>query len=384
MTGRPRLLMAMGTRPEAVKTAPVALALIEAGLVEPLLLDVGQHPDRVAEGLAPFGLAPDLSWPLHRATGSLAELSTLTATAAQAELEATRPDAVFVQGDTMTALMTGLVAFWNRVPLVHLEAGLRTHDLRQPFPEEGNRALLARIAGLHLAPTVRAVANLAAEGLAGDHVVLTGNTVVDAVAQLLPSAAPIRVGTGPSLLVTVHRRESWGAGIARVCTAIERIAAAVPNARVTVVVHPNPQVSDQVHAALDPVDGVEVIDPLPYPQLLARLAGSDLVLTDSGGISEEAPSFGVPVMVARTVTERPELVEAGGALLVGTDPGAIAAHATRLLLDPAARALMQPRVNPFGDGFASRRCAAAIGWLLGTRGRPREWSPELEYSRQPS
>jgi len=139
-----------------------------------------------------------------------------------------------------------------------------------------------------------------------------------------------------------------------------------------------------VQAALDRVDGVEVIGPLPYPHLLARLAGSDLVLTDSGGISEEAPSFGVPVLVARTVTERPELVEAGGALLVGTDPRAITAHATRLLLDPAARAVMQPRVNPFGDGSASLRCADAIAWLLGCRGRPREWSPELAYSRQPS
>lgn len=381
----------MGTRPEAVKVAPVALALAEAGRVQPVLVDTGQQPGRVAEALAPFGLAPAHNLRLRRETGSLAELASLTTLAVQEQMAADRPDALLVQGDTLTALMAGLVAFWNQVPVAHLEAGLRTHDLAHPFPEEGSRALLARVTRLHLAPSRRAVDDLADEGIVGDRVVLSGNTVVDALDLLLPRLGPARPAAraGTRLLVTVHRRENWGGGIERVCAALRRIVAVVPHVQVTVVTHPNPTVARQLRTALTDVSGraaagIELVHPLPYDQLLTRLRDSDLALTDSGGIQEEAPSLGVPVLVAREVTERPEAVQAGGALVVGTDVDRIVEQAVRLLRDPAARARMQLPQNPFGDGHAARRCAQALAWLLDRDIRPDDWWPPIPDRTDPA
>lgn len=372
--GRPsRLHAVLGTRPEAVKIAPVALFLATSPDVEVTLVDTGQQPGRVAEALDPFGLKPDLSLGIERRSGTLAELAALCWTVIDQHLLDSSPDAVLVQGDTSTAFIAALTAYWRRTPIVHLEAGLRTFDLDAPFPEEGNRAMLARIASLHLAPTARAADTLASEGIRGDHVVVTGNTVVDALSHLLRSDAPTEPEAG-HVTVTVHRREAWGDGVTAVCEAVRRTVADVNHAHFTVVAHPNPEVAGHLHRELDRTERVEVVPPLPYDRLLALLQRSQVVLTDSGGIQEEAPSLRLPALVAREKTERPEAVEAGVAQLVGLDSRVIHSNLVRLLNDSEARGRMKTETNPFGDGKAAERCGRAIEWSLGQGERPGDWA----------
>ena len=327
----------------------------------------------VEQALAPFGLRPDECLHYRRENGGQAELFAHLLPALDALLVRRRPKAVLVQGDTATALAGALAAFWRRIPVVHLEAGLRTGDLDAPFPEEANRQLVARVAALHLAPTPAAAAALAAEALSGGPVVVTGNTVVDAALRIaaleLPAANPdlatvekeLETHGGRLVLVTAHRRESWGAPLDEVLGAVTTLALAHQDIHVLLPMHPNPALRAQVVRTLGGVPRVTLTGPLSYPDLVRVLRRAALVLTDSGGIQEEAPSFGVPVLVLREVTERMEAVHAGCAWLVGTDR-------TRVLL--AADELLHTRLrvpvnsNPFGDGNAATRVCAAIADLL--------------------
>lgn len=367
------ILLLVGTRPEAVKAAPVALALGERPHLRPVVVHSGQHAAMVDQALAPFGLRPDERLPLTRATGGQAELFAGLLPALDELLVRRAPAALLVQGDTSTALAGALAAFWRRIPVVHLEAGLRTGDLAAPFPEEANRQLVARIAALHLAPTDAAAAALAAESLAHGRIVVTGNTVVDAALRIAALETPaanqelvaveheLEAHGGRLVLVTAHRRESWGAPLEETLDAVAVLADRHPDVRVLLPMHPNPAVRAQVVAALGTHPRVRLTEPLAYPDLVRVLRRAALVLTDSGGIQEEAPSFGVPVLVLREVTERMEAVHAGCAWLVGTDRTRILLEADRML----QTSLRVPtHSNPFGDGDAAQRVCAAIADLL--------------------
>ncbi|WP_328463199.1 UDP-N-acetylglucosamine 2-epimerase (non-hydrolyzing) [Actinoplanes sp. NBC_00393] len=369
-----------GTRPEAVKLAPVALAMREAGLLEPILLASGQHPTMVTQALAAFGLAPDITLQVDRNTGSQAELLTAMVRELDELWSVRTPAAVIVQGDTTTSLAGALAAFWRRIPVVHLEAGLRSGDLESPFPEEGNRRLVAQVASLHLAPTPLAAMNLLDEKINPADVLITGNTVVDATlavaGQKLPFENPALAGRNEStstnrlVLVTAHRRESWGEPLDRILAAVKELIQKYPDIEVVLPSHPNPAVRDQVDTALSGVERVTVTDPLPYPDLSRLLSEAYLVLTDSGGIQEEAPSFRVPALVLRDVTERVESLHAGCAKLVGSDTETIVREASALLDSRVRRDGMTAGGNPYGDGLAARRTAQATAALLGLASFP--------------
>jgi UDP-N-acetylglucosamine 2-epimerase (non-hydrolysing) len=371
----------VGTRPEAIKLAPLVLALQADGRLKPFVIATGQHTEMVVDALAAFDLRADVTLRLDRRTGEQSELFALLAQSLDQVLIEQGSAAVVVQGDTTSALVGGLVAFWRRVPLVHLEAGLRSGSLDAPFPEEANRRLLGVVADLHLAPTRRAVDALVREHVDPDRILLVGNTVVDAVLSTAARTTQFRdaelrrvdrrVTRGDRLMmVTAHRRESWGEPLGRILAAVEQIVDEHPDLQCVVPAHANPAVRAQVDQALAGHPQVEVTDPLPYPELCRLLARSTLVLSDSGGIQEEAPSFGLPLLVLREVTERMEAVDGGWAQLVGTDSARIVAAAKGVL---EGIGIPRSTRNPFGDGLAATRCAAGIAWMLGLGGRPAEF-----------
>jgi UDP-N-acetylglucosamine 2-epimerase (non-hydrolysing) len=384
----PEVHLIGGTRPEAVKLAPVALAMRAAGLVSPVLVASGQHPAMVTQALAAFDLTPDVTLRVERGTGSQAELLTEMIRQLDALSAERAPAAVLVQGDTTTSLAGALAAFWRRIPVVHLEAGLRSGDLTAPFPEEANRRLIGVFADLHLAPTPRAAAALRTEAAAAataagtttehdDRIVLTGNTVVDALRWMLaripephvrpaglPPSLQLRDGA-PLVLVTGHRRESFASGLAAVCTALHELAIAHPEVDIVYPVHLNPQVQQAVRATLAGVTNVQLCAPLDYEAAIWSMRRSRFVVTDSGGIQEEAPELGKPVLVTRVATERPEAAERGMAIVVGYDAAAITRWANLWLSDDEAYRRAVPTCNPFGDGRAAERCVAALRARLG-------------------
>ncbi|SDY65599.1 UDP-N-acetylglucosamine 2-epimerase (non-hydrolysing) [Amycolatopsis xylanica] len=370
------VLLLIGTRPEAIKLAPVARALGDHPVLRSLLVHSGQHEGMVEQALMPFGVAIDAWLDLPpRASGGQAELVSGLLPAIDRTLDRHRPAAVVVQGDTTTALAGALAAFWRGIPVVHLEAGLRTNDLESPFPEEGNRQMVSRIAALHLAPTRQAAEALRDEGVPSPRIVVTGNTVVDAVraiaARDLPAAnsalALLEMEVAEAgerlVLVTSHRRESWGEPLERTLAAVRRIVREHEDVQVLFPVHPNPSVRAQVEAGLAGLERVTVTGPLGYPDLVRALRLAALVLTDSGGIQEEAPTFGTPVLVLRESTERREAVDAGHAWLVGTDTELIVSTARRLL---AGTLVAAPSSNPYGAGDAAAKAVLAMEALLGT------------------
>ncbi len=375
---KPEAMLVGGTRPEAVKLAPVAEAMLTRGRMCPVLVASGQHESMFEQALDAFALRPNVRLRIERPTGSQPELLGELVRVLDRQLVQRNPSIVVVQGDTTTALATALTAFWRKVPVAHIEAGLRSHDLHAPFPEEANRKLLAQISSLHLAPTKRAVENLQAEGITGPNVVLTGNTVVDAVlsiagrpmtysdSRLAAVENRVRSKQNRLMLVTVHRRESWGQPLAGILAGLRNVLERHKDVEVVLPVHPNPDVRKQIMAGVSGVDRVHLTAPLNYIEFCRLLSIAQLVASDSGGVQEEAPSFGVPVLVLRDVTERMEAVEAGCSTLVGTDPRAIADHASRLLDKPPLLPENRP-VNPFGDGLAAYRTEHAIASLLGLK-----------------
>ncbi len=364
-----KVLILFGTRPEAIKLAPVVQELRRRpDRFHSLVCFSGQHRDMGLSTLALFGLTPDLELETMTPGQSLNRLTARLIGDLDTVIESERPDWLIVQGDTTTAMAGALAAFFAKVRVGHVEAGLRTHDRFSPFPEEVNRQIASRVADLHFAPTERAAANLRAEGVSAGSVMVTGNTVVDALLWMrdrLPDAPPPALGMIPSgddpvVLVTCHRRESIGAPMERVCRAVARLAAAFPRARFVLPVHPNPVVRATVEALLGGVKGVHLLPPLDYPDLLWCIRRSALILSDSGGIQEEAPSFRKPLLILRETTERPEVVEARAGVLVGTDEEVIVALASRLLADPAELEVFGEVINPFGDGKAASRIADGL------------------------
>ncbi|MDQ1688245.1 MAG: hypothetical protein QOK42_1220 [Frankiaceae bacterium] len=370
----PRVMVVYGTRPEAVKLAPLVLALRDAPGLEPRVVVTAQHRSMLDEVNEVFGIEPDHDLDLMTPGQSLADLTTRAVLGLSPLLEAERPDAVVVQGDTTTTFAAALAAFYNRIPVVHVEAGLRTHDRYSPYPEEVNRRLTTALSTLHLAPTPHTRGNLVAEGIAAGDIAVTGNTVIDALHWVLAGEEPPS-GEEKVLLVTAHRRESWGQGMASIGRAVARIAAAQPSLKVVLPAHRNPVVRETLLPELHGLANVEVCEPLSYRPFARLLARSTLVLTDSGGLQEEAPALGKPVLVMRDTTERPEGVEAGTVKVIGTDEDRIVSETLALLTDAAAYDVMAKATNPYGDGAAAARSVAAISQLLGIGPRLPDFVP---------
>jgi UDP-N-acetylglucosamine 2-epimerase (non-hydrolysing) len=369
---RPTAVVVMGTRPEAIKLAPVVAALHGQGRLRPLVVATSQHRELLRQALAPFEIVPDHDLDVMTEGQTPAHVAAAVMTRLEPLLAVARPLWTVVQGDTTSAFAAAVTSFYAGVPVAHVEAGLRTGRLDAPFPEEFNRRGVAVATALHCAPTPRAAANLRREGVPEGAIAVTGNTVVDAVQHILRVSppSPRRHDGSVQVLVTLHRRESFGAPLEGILTALRRLAQERrPRLRLLYPVHPNPNVAGPARRILGGVPGVELVEPLDYPALLGAFAASRFAISDSGGIQEEAPSVGVPVLVTREVTERPEVVEAGWAELVGTDPQRLLAAARRLLDDDAALAAMTSGPNPFGDGRAGARIAnllaARVGWVSG-------------------
>lgn len=354
-----RIMLLYGTRPEAIKMAPVAAALRRRPeRFELTLCTTAQHREMLDQAQELLGLRSDLDLDLMRPDQTPNELAARTLAALDAVLVDRRPDWLLVQGDTTTAMAGAVAAFHRRVRVGHVEAGLRTGDLRQPFPEEANRRIVDLLADELFAPTERAGRLLLAEGVPEEHVHVTGNTGIDAlqsIAARLPAPSP-----RDEVLVTVHRRESFGPPLEEVLAALRELAGEFSGTRWVLPVHPNPQVQEPVRRLLAGLPNVELHPPFDYRELVQRLRAARLVLTDSGGIQEEAPTFGKPVLVLRETTERPEGVEAGVARLVGTDRRRIVAEARRLLTDESAYRRMARQINPYGDGRAAERIVARL------------------------
>jgi UDP-N-acetylglucosamine 2-epimerase (non-hydrolysing) len=365
-----KILVSMGTRPEIVKLAPVVMKLREHGGFAVRILLTAQHRELSDQMLEHFDLHPDIDLDVMRRDQTLAALTARLIEGVDRVLVDEQPRAVLVQGDTTTVLATSLASFYRGIPVGHVEAGLRTGDLRNPFPEEANRALTARLARWHFAPTPRARANLIAEGLSNPSIHVTGNTVIDALLWTVQHReAPLGVLLPPHrwlVVVTLHRRESFGAPMRGILEALRQLAREHADLAILLPVHPNPNVHALVHEALSGVPNVVLCEPLSYGQMVAVLRSARLVLTDSGGLQEEAPALGKPVLVLRDETERPEGIEAGVARLVGTNPQRIVAEAQRLLLDEEAYRSMSSAGSPYGDGHAAERITAILAQdLLG-------------------
>jgi UDP-N-acetylglucosamine 2-epimerase (non-hydrolysing) len=365
-----KILAVYGTRPEAIKMAPVIAALRRSGAFAVTVCATGQHREMLDQAQDLLGLRPDLDLGLMRRDQALNGLAAAALAAMDEVLAARAPDWLLVQGDTTTAMAAALAAFHRGVRVGHVEAGLRTGDLARPFPEEANRRIVDALAAALFAPTERAGRALLAEGCDAGRVHVVGNTVIDAL-RLLPqctdaSAPPER----PEVLITVHRRESFGAPLREIFAALRRLAESFPGVDWIYPVHPNPNVRGPAGERLGGLANLQLHDPFDYRELVRRLARCRFALTDSGGIQEEAPTFGKPVLVLRETTERPEGIEAGVARLVGADRERIFAAAAELLTSPAAYAAMARAVNPYGDGHAAERIAAILAGEPWTPFRP--------------
>jgi len=364
-----KVLVVLGTRPEVIKLAPVISALKQRAEVR--VCASGQHREMLQQALGAFGLEPHIQLDTMSPGRSLNILAARLLEGLDTVLEQEQPDWVLVQGDTTTAFCAGLAAFQRGIRVAHVEAGLRTGDLASPFPEEANRSLLARITTLHFAPTPMAADALCAEGIPATVIRITGNTVVDAIAQAkaswpegVPAALPTeirqRLAVGPVVLVTCHRRENFGSVMESFCHMLARLSEQHPGIQWIFPVHLNPAVREPVHRLLAQCPNLLLTDPVDYHTSLYLISRARLVLSDSGGIQEEAPSFGTPVVVMRQHTERMEGVKAGFATLAGQDPAVIEAAVNSWLSDPARCETLRACQNPYGDGYASARIVSAL------------------------
>jgi len=364
-----RILTIFGTRPEAIKLCPLVRQLrLRPDEFSVKVCVTAQHREMLDHALEAFSVAPDYDLNLMQTRQTLADLTARILSAVEPVLKAEGPDLVVVQGDTTTTLAGALAAFYRRIPVAHVEAGLRTGDMAQPFPEEMNRVLTSRIAAWHFAPTARAAEALLREGTPRERIFVTGNTGVDAVIYVRDALdsgalrAPEWTWLEPGkhiILATSHRRENFGPGFASAMRGLARLAAR-PDVRIVYPVHRNPRAAGPAHAILAGLPNVTLLDPLPYAPFVDLMRRCRLILTDSGGIQEEGPSLGKPVLVMRKKTERPEGVEAGTVKLVGADEDRIVAEAGRLLDDPEEYARMTRIHNPYGDGHACERIAEAL------------------------
>ncbi|MDP6882764.1 MAG: UDP-N-acetylglucosamine 2-epimerase (non-hydrolyzing) [Rhodospirillales bacterium] len=367
-----RILSVFGTRPEAIKMAPVVKALAAETGIESRVCVTAQHRDMLDPVLALFAIAADYDLDIMRADQDLTHITQAVLVGLGRVLDDFKPHRVLVHGDTTTTLAASLAAFYRKIPVAHVEAGLRTGDMAAPWPEEMNRRLADALADLHFAPTEGAARNLRQEGIGEDRVKVTGNTVIDALLHVvgllgsddaLSAAHAARfpfLDEGRNLiLVTGHRRESFGSGFERICAALARLGAR-DDVQIVYPVHLNPNVLAPVHRLLGGQPRIHLTEPLDYLPFVFLMNRAHLIITDSGGIQEEAPSLGKPVLVMRDVTERPEAVEAGTVKLVGTDTEAIVGASEKLLTDQAAYRSMSAAHNPYGDGKASARIVKEV------------------------
>ncbi|XZE45316.1 non-hydrolyzing UDP-N-acetylglucosamine 2-epimerase [Pirellulaceae bacterium SH467] len=377
-----KICLVVGTRPEAIKMAPIYRELRGQPAVEPILLSTGQHREMLLQTLAAFGLQPDHDLGLMVPNQTLPELTARAITALSSYFSESKPDRVLVQGDTTSVLAGALAAFYHKIPVGHVEAGLRTGDMYSPYPEEMNRRLTTPLCRYNFAPTEWSKQNLVREGIDPATIHVTGNTVIDALhwmndilsaRQGVASELCTRLkisdgfrdrylvdGGAPFLLVTAHRRESHGEGMAQLCKALEQLVVDYPELGILFPVHLNPAVRQTVLPTLGGIDRIELIDPVGYEDFVWLMARSHFIISDSGGIQEEAPSFGKPVLVTRETTERPEGVHAGTCKLVGTDIAKILSEAHQLLSDPAHYRQRSQLQNPYGDGTAAQKITKIV------------------------
>jgi UDP-N-acetylglucosamine 2-epimerase (non-hydrolysing) len=353
-----RILAVVGTRPEAIKMAPVIRALRSEPWAEVRVLATAQHRQMLDQVLDAFAIVPDVDLDIMAPNQTLPELTSRLLSRLDEVFARERPDAVLIQGDTTTVMTAAMAAFYRHIAVGHVEAGLRTGDLHNPFPEEMNRIVAGRLSRWHFAPTAGARDNLLREGFDPSSVHVTGNTVIDALLDVVQREVPLPVEVPEGrrmLLVTAHRRENFGAPFREICEAVRDIADSHADVHVVYPVHPNPNVSGPAHEILSGHERITLCAPMDYLPFVAAMKRAHLILTDSGGVQEEAPALGKPVLVMRQETERPEAVEAGVVKLVGPVREAILAEASRLLDDPEAYARMAKGVSPYGDGRASGR-----------------------------
>jgi UDP-N-acetylglucosamine 2-epimerase (non-hydrolysing) len=382
-----RLLLVFGTRPEVIKMAPVALALREhSGEFETVLCSTGQHRDMLNQTLAVFGLEPGFNLDLMMPRQTLTDLTARVVGALDEVMTRVRPDLVVVQGDTTSAMVGALVAYYHRVPVAHVEAGLRTDDLYRPFPEEGNRRLIGTLAALHFAPTPSAAYRLQQEGVPEGRTFVTGNTVIDALLRVRENSrhgAYLALPSGRRrVLLTMHRRESRGTALENICRAILRLVERNPDVEVVFPVHASPFVREPVTRLLADHARIVLTEPMEYQEFILLMDTSHLILTDSGGIQEEAPALGKPVLVLRDTTERPEAIRVGTARLVGTDPTRVLSATETLLHNEKAYQAMARAKNPYGDGRAAERVVAALRFHFGLLAeRPAPFVPHMTSRR---
>lgn len=377
-----KIILAYGTRPEAIKMAPVVAGICGSRHLTATVVVTGQHREMLDQVNELFGIRPAHDLDIIRPRQSLEDITVRALSGLGAVIRSERPDMVAVQGDTTTSFVAALAAFYEQVPVVHVEAGLRTSNRYSPFPEEINRRLTSQIASLHLAPTPMSRANLLAENIAPNKITITGNTVIDALFNVVRRRVPFtdsaleRLAGRRIVLITTHRRESWGEPMARSARAIARLARSFPDAVFVLPAHLNPVVRELLLPRLADLPNVVITDPLPYGQFARLMQESHLILTDSGGVQEEGPSLGKPVLVMRDTTERPEAVKAGTVRLVGTDENLIIDEATRLLVDEEYYLSMANAVNPYGDGHAARRSTQSIEHFFGVGMAPEDFDPD--------
>ena len=380
-----RVLTVFGTRPEAIKMAPVVRALQQHPLTEVEIVVTGQHREILDQVLELFKIVPDDDLNIMQPRQTLYTITSNTLLGMAPVLERTRAEVTLVQGDTTTAFAAGLASFYAKIPVGHVEAGLRTDDIYEPFPEEMNRRLLSTLSHFHFAPTEGSLANCLACGIPRERIYVTGNTVTDALLHIagdLPPGLPEGLVDLPPgakyVLVETHRRENLGEPMREVCRALKEITRRHPDLHVVFSVHPNPAVRDVVFPELQGQERIHLLEPVDYPTLIRLIRDCFFILTDSGGIQEEAPSLGKPVLVLRRQTERPEGVDAGVAELMGTDYEKIVSRASALWSDAQAYTRMSQVASPYGDGESARRTVEALLFeLRGIGSRP------VEFIRSP-
>jgi UDP-N-acetylglucosamine 2-epimerase (non-hydrolysing) len=376
-------MFVFGTRPEAIKMAPVIKEVEKyPDILEPVIVVTGQHRQMLDQVLRIFDIDPDYDLGIMEENQTITNIVTKSLQGLEEIILREKPDMLLVQGDTSTAFAAGLSAFYYRIPLGHVEAGLRTFDKWRPYPEEMNRKLISDLADLHFAPTRTSAQNLIEEKVPREQIYLTGNTVIDALLEVAKKSFDLeRAGVKLSrskklILVTAHRRESFGAPLRNICQAIRNLAEKFRGEIEFVIpVHKNPMVRNMVNEMLEDVGNIELIEPLDYEPFVHLMKASYIILTDSGGVQEEGPSLGKPVLVMREKTERPEAVQAGTVKLVGMDEKVIFDETSRLLTDPAEYDRMSHSINPYGDGHASERIAGSILHYFGALDkRPEEFN----------
>ncbi len=358
MINKIRILCVVGTRPEAIKMAPIILGLKKENWAEVRVLATAQHRNMLDQVLRLFDIIPDIDLDIMRPNQALTTLTARLLLSLDEVLLSEKPDAVLVQGDTTTVMTAAMACFYHRIPIGHVEAGLRTWDIQNPFPEESNRVIASKLAKWHFAPTEGARQNLLKEGVPDADIVVTGNTVIDALLMTADKELETGIELDPDkrlILVTSHRRENFGEPFSNICKALKTIAERNPNIQILYPVHPNPNVKDVAYEILDNHQNILLCEPLDYGPFVAAMKLAYIIISDSGGVQEEAPALGKPVLVLRDETERPEAVEEGVVKLVGPNYDSIVNEAQLLLDDKSAYKSMARGISPYGDGKAAER-----------------------------